>query len=209
MANKLEGDFYATGNISCGGGILGVTRASLAQEALAAYVIRPGDWRTHDALHALLPGTPATDDLGIASGTFGTDFPYVWAGDQKNNGASNNRRAAVLLRLPPEYVAGQPVRLRFKAGMKTTVASVAATLDVEVYKNGQDLLVDGADLYSGAALTINSTTLADKDFELNASGLQPGDELLARVTIAVNDSGTLTAVDAVIADAALLLSIKG
>ena len=206
--NEIPGHLHVGGHVRAAGGFKSIDRGDLNQEELAKYVIDPPNWRVHDS-GALLPTTPAADDLGLVLGTFGTDVPTIQTEDLKAAGATNNR-ARTTLWLPPEYVAQQSVRLRFSAGMLTTVADTSATLDVEVYESDTEAAVTGAgDLYSGAALDINSLTLADVDFELDASTLAPGDRLDVRITTAVNDAASGTAVKAVIAEAYLLCDIKG
>jgi hypothetical protein len=93
--------------------------------------------------------------------------------------------------------------------MKTTVAGTSATLDLEVYRSGKELVVSGSDLYPGAAQSINSTTLADKDFPLTATSLLPGDMLDIRLAIATVDGATGTAVIGVVGAVELLCGIKG
>ena len=155
-----------------------------------------------------LPGTPATDDLGLVGGTFGVATPSVRSEDLKTAGATN-KYARFLVQLPWEYAAAQAVRLRFMAGMITTVADNTATLDCEVYKLQDDPdNAIGSDLVSTAATTINSTTFSNIDFTLNASGLSPGDILDVRVTAAVNDAATGTAVIAGITSAKLLADVR-
>jgi hypothetical protein len=202
---------YFLGVVRAAGGFQGVTRASLTQEDLTPYPLLPEEWRVHDALGTNLPNTPASDDLGIIAGTIGTDLPYVWAGDQKNNAGANTRYARRQFRLPPEYVAGGAIRLRMYAGMLTTIASAAATLDAQVFASDGAGGV-GSDICTTSAININTPAapnLADRDFTINPSGLIAGDVLDIRIAVTVNDTATATAVDAVIQHAALLLSIKG
>jgi hypothetical protein len=148
--------------------------------------------RVWDAFQTNLPGTPATDDLGLIGGTFGTNAPSIQTGDLKAAGATT-RYARFQVNLPPEYVAGQTVTLRFAAGMITTIADASATLDVECHLSDEDDTVS-ADLYVGAAQSINSLTFADKDFTITPATLSPGDMLDVRIAIAVNDAATGTAV---------------
>ena len=156
----------------------------------------------------LLPSAGLTDDLGIIEGTFTSATPSLQTEDLKTAGATNNY-ARVLVHLPWEYIAGQSITLRFKAGMITTVADTTATLDVEAYKlqdDPDDAI--GSDLVSTVATTINSTTFADIDFVVSPSGLSPGDILDVRITTAVNDGGGGTAVIAGITSAKLLCDVR-
>lgn len=181
---------------------------ALPQRDLQVYNVSLLHWRVWNAVATNLPAAAAADDLGLYGGTFGTDAFHISTGDVKNV-ASTLMYARGIVQLPPEYVAGQTVTLRFYAGCKTTVASVSATLDVEVFKHDGEGLVDGSDLYAGAALSINSTTFADKDFNLTATSLSPGDWLDIRIAIAANDSATGTAVDPSIGYIQVLCDTKG
>jgi hypothetical protein len=185
----------------------GYTRAKLTEDALQKFVVPFVDFRVWDAIATNLPGTSASDDLGLYGGTFGTDAPLIRTYDVKNAGAVT-LRTRVQVCLPAEYVASGDITLRFHAGMITTVASSTATIDVEAYAADKDGTL-GSDLCTTSATTINSLTFAAKDFVITGTGLNPGDWLDVRVTIAVNDSATATAVIAAIGSAELLCDIKG
>lgn len=182
----------------------GVTRSLLAQDNLAVYKIPVHWWRVWDAPQTNLPGTPATDDLGIIYNTFLTGFTTIETGDLKAAG-STTRRAYCEFPIPPEYVDAQSAVIRANAGMKTTVADTAATLDFEVVR----LAAPTTDLYAGAALDINNLVAADKDFALTTTALVRGDLLGIRLSVLVNDAATGTAVIGQLNSVALLLDIKG
>lgn len=183
-----------------------VQRGDLKLENLQVYDIPFERWRVHDAFGTLLPATPANDDLGLIGGTFGTAAPTIQTGDAK--AASVTRRARALIYLPPEYQAGESVSIRAYAGMKTTVADTSATIDFEVYSSDLDETVS-ADLCTTAAQSINSLTLANKDFVITPTNLAPGSILDVRMTIAIVDSATATAVIGLIGRVALLADIRG
>lgn len=205
----IPSDVIIQGNLSVYGDRLpSFDRSELTQDNLAVYPIPHVDWRVWDAMQTNLPGTPATDDLGLIGGTFATGVPSIQTGDLKNAGATT-RYARCQVQLPPEYVAGETVTLRVNAGMITTVASVSATIDFEVYKSGRGVLVSGSDICATAATSINSVTFGDKSFTITATTLNPGDVLDIRMAIAVNDSGTGTDVIGCAGEVALLLDIKG
>ena len=208
-AGKVTGDFDVTGNITRGGTHRpDIPRTNLQQEALVVYPIPWELWRVFDAFATLLPGTPATDDLGLVGGTFATDTPSLQTEDLKAAGATN-KRARCVLQVPAEYDPGATMKLRFSAGMLTAVADTTATLDVEVFLFDREGVVSGSDLITTAATTINSLTLADKDFTIDAGALSPGDQLDVRITIAVNDAAGGTAVKGIIGSAELLCDIRG
>lgn len=203
----IPGDLHVSGSLRVGGTLPTIPRSSLEQTVLAEYCIPWYAWRIWDAIQTNLPGTSSGDDLGLVGGTFGSASPSLQTADLKAAGATSVR-ARTMLWLPPEYEGGQTVQLRFHAGMLTTIADVAATIDAEAYKSNGEAGI-GSNLVTTAAITINSLTLADKTFTVDASGLLPGDWLDLRVTLAVNDSATATAVKGIIGEAFLLLDIKG
>lgn len=205
----IPNDVVINGSLRYSGGIVGgIPRSDMLQESLAAYQIPWTSWRVWNALGTNLPGTSSSDDLGLYGGTWGTNTPSIQTYDVKNVGATT-LYARTTIQLPAEYVAGQTVTLRFHAGMLTTIASVSATLDVEAYLSDSESLVSGSDLCATAATTINSVSLADKDFVITPATLSPGGVLDVRIAIAVNDSGTATVVAGLIGAATLLCDIQG
>lgn len=184
------------------------SRSELTQENLAVYPISPEKWRVWDALQTNLPGTGATDDLALIGGTWATGVPSIQTGDLKAAGATT-RRARMVFQLPPEYVAGETVTLRVNAGMITTVSDGTATIDFEVYKSDRGVLVSGSDICATVATTINSLSFADKSFTITATSLSPGDVLDIRMSIAIADAASATAVIGCAGEVALLLDIRG
>lgn len=210
LALSLVGDLVVSGNIRLGGTLSPALDKEniLALAELQPFPIPLTDFRVWDALQTLLPGTPATDDLALIGGTFGTATPSIRTEDLKAAGATN-KRARFLVQLPWEYAAGETITLRFKAGMITTVAGTTATLDAEAFKlqaDPDDAI--GSDLVTTAATTINSLTFADIDFVVNPSGLSPGDILDVRITMAINDGASATAVIGGLTSAKLLADVR-
>ena len=185
----------------------GWARSQIAQESLAQYPIPWTWWRVWDAYHTALPGTSATDDLGLIGGTFATASPTIQTSDLKAAGATT-RYARCTIPIPVEFDAATDMVLRFHAGMKTTVSDTTATLDVEAYKSDEEEGI-GADLVTTAATTINSLTLADIDFTVNAASLSAGDLLDVRIAVAINDGASGTAVIGLIGAAHLTCDIRG
>jgi len=211
MANptSLPGDLIVAGNIRLNGSLSpAVTKANiLAMAELQSFPIPLTDFRVFDAMASLLPSAGAADDLGLVGGTFGTATPSLRTQDCKT--LTNSNRARVLVQLPWEYVAGESITLRFKAGMITTVAGTTATLDCEAYllqADPDDAI--GSDLVATAAQTINSLTFADIDFVLTPTSLSPGDILDVRITTAIVDGATATAVIAGVTSAKLLVDVR-
>lgn len=183
-----------------------LTRGQIEQESLAVYPIPWESWRVHDAYSTLLPATSASDDLGLYAGTFGTNTPSIRTFDVKNTTSTLYARTTLIL--PVEYDAGETVQLRFYAGMLTTVASSSATIDAQLYESDSAAGVS-ADLVTTSAQSINSLMPAYKTFTVTPDNLVAGDMLDLRVTIAVVDSATATAVIGFFGAAALLLDIRG
>lgn len=167
-----------------------IARTLMTQET-GLYQLPLEAFRVWDAMQTNLPGTAATDDLAVVTGTLGTNAPMIQSSDAKNTTVTQYAR--LLMRLPPEYVSAQSVSLRLHAGMVTTVANGTATIDAQVYALDGDAAV-GADLCTTAATSINSLTFADKDFSITATSLEPGSVLDIRLAIAITDSATGTAV---------------
>jgi hypothetical protein len=184
----------------------GIERGKLAQETLK-YNIPLEGLRVHDAYQTNIPTTAASDDLGLIIGTFGTDAVVVQTSDSK--ATSTTQRARFNFRLPENYVNGQPLSVAALAGMKTTVSDATATIDFEVYAKNESTGLVGSDLVTTAATTINSLTASAKEFTITPTGLLAGNELDIRVTIAITDAATATAVIGRIMKLYMLLSVKG
>lgn len=207
---SLPGDLIVAGSIRLNGSLTpAIAKANiLALAELQPFPIPLTDFRVWDAMQTVLPGTPATDDLGLVGGTFGTATPSIRTEDLKAAGATN-KRARVLVQLPWEYESGQSISLRFVAGMITTVSDTTATLDVEAYKlqsDPDDAI--GSDLVSTAATSMNSLTFTNIDFVVTPTGLSPGDILDVRITMAINDGATATAVIGGITAVKLLADVR-
>ena len=205
--SSFSGNVTVQGDLTVRGDIHPVlARDRLEQNSGQIYVQKLTDLRVVDALHTNLPGTAAGDDLELTGGTFGTNSPTVQTGDVASS--NTTRYARMLMELPPEYVAGETVTIRCFAGMKTTISDTTATIDIECYESDKEEGI-GSDLCVTSAISINSLTFANADFTITATALSPGDVLDVRVTIAVNDGATGTAVIGVLGSLELLLDIKG
>lgn len=190
-------------------GVSEQTRATiLAQDANTRFPVLMTDFRVHDAMQTVLPGTAASDDLALIGTAFGTTPPLITAGDCKALGATT-RRARVIVPVPECYDAAQTLTFILLAGMQTTVADTTCTVDIECYEISKTAIGISADLCTTSATTINSLTLADKTFTITATTLAPGDLLDVRVSIACNDAATGTAVTPTIAGFDLVCDIRG
>jgi hypothetical protein len=197
-------DFTSAQSLLIADGAL--ARSKLAESSLNPYVIELTGLRVWDDLAALLPGTAASDDLGIIEGSFGTDAPTVQTSDAKATTVTQYARFIFALR--DEYLDGQNITLRVRAGMITTVSDGTATVDAVVYCHDEDGAVS-ADLCTTAATTINSLTKANVDFTITSTSRTAGDLLDVRLAIAITDSATGTAVIGEISSVKVLRDIKG
>jgi hypothetical protein len=207
MPTVFTDDVVFQGTVTITGTPPAIERTELVQENNARFKINPMDWRVWNALATNLPGTAASDDLGIYGDTFGTNSPAIQTGDLKNAGATT-RYARCSFSLPHNYVTGETVTIRAHAGMVTTIASASATVDFEVYRSDDEFGI-GSDICATAAQSINSLTDADKDFIITAATLAPGDTLDIRMAVAVSDTATGTAVIGSIGAVTVLLDCKG
>lgn len=209
MATDLiQNDLKISGNLTVGGSRLpAFARSEFALESNSVYIVPWEAFRKYAAYDTNLPGTSSGSDLALVGGTFASNTPSIQTSDLKAAG-STTRYARYTFKLPPEYQAAEAVSVRCHAGMLTHIADTAATLNVEAYRSDRERGL-GSNLYAGAAVTINSLTLADKTFVLTASTLNPGDWLDIRLTVLVNDAANVTAVIGCISEVAMLLGIRG
>lgn len=163
--------------------------------------------RVWDAFQTSLPTTASSDDLGLIPGTWATDAITLQTSDAKNTTVT--QRARFVYRLPLNYASGNLINVVAWAGMRTTVANGTATIDFEAYKKNDSTGLVGSDLVTTAATTINSLTASEKSFVIDPTGLVSGDELDIRVTIAITDTATATAVIGRIMKLYMLPTVKG
>jgi hypothetical protein len=183
-----------------------IATTKLAQRVLAESIVPLTQARTWDAVATNLPASASSDDLGLVSGTFGTNPARITAGDVKALGPTT-RRLYMAIPIPANYEDGQTVQLQIRAKMETTVADVSCTIDAEAYVGSDGSL--SSDLVTTAAQSMNSLTAAAYTFTINATGVDPGDLLEVRLSIASNDAATATAVTPAIYSIALLCDTRG
>jgi hypothetical protein len=183
-----------------------IATTKLAQRVLAESIVPLTQARTWDAVATNLPAAATGDDLGLVSGTFGTNPARITAGDVKALGPTT-RRLYLAIPIPANYEDGQTIQLQIRAKMETTVADVSCTIDAEAYVGSDGSL--SSDLVTTAAQSINSLTAATYNFTINATGVDPGDLLEVRLSIASNDAATATAVTPAIYSIALLCDTRG
>jgi len=183
-----------------------IDRTKLAQQTTQIFHIPLIDARVWDDVRAIVPATAANDDLGMITGTWGTDAPTLQTGDGK--ATTVTRRALLQFRLPANYVSAGTCVIRVRGGMVTTVSDTSASVDLEAYKADLDGGV-GSDLCQTANTTINSLSKVNVDFTIDGSGLVAGDLLYLRVTVAITDGATGTAVIGELSDFQARLTTQG
>jgi hypothetical protein len=154
---------------------------------------------------AVSAGLPATDDgtsPGLVNGTYLTSNPVVQTGDLKT--LNTTRTARFQFAVPRDYVAGGAITLRLNAGMVTTVADTAATIAVNCVRTAAPT----TDINATTAISINSLTAADCNFTITPTNVVAGDLLDVKITLAVNDGASGTAVIAALNSIKFLLTQK-
>ena len=182
-----------------------IATTKIAQRVLAESVIPLTNLRVWDAVASILPSAAAADDLGLVTGTWGTNPVRVTAGDVK--ASSSTRRLYFAVPIPANYEDGQTIQVRIRAKMETTVADTSCTIDLEAYIGTSGTL--GSDFVTTAAQSMNSLTAASYDFTINPTGVDPGDLIECRLSIAYNDAATATAVTPAVYKIALLCDTRG
>lgn len=148
--------------------------------------LNPEGWRVWDAMQTNLPGTAASDDLGLSTGTFGSATNFLAGVDY--GGTSTTAYARRTLAVPTDYVAGTSLSLLLDAVM-VVVSDNSASVDVEVFPtvNGDNTI--GSDICATAAQSVNSATQATKTFSLTGTDLTGGVLLDIRLKHTGTDAG--------------------
>ena len=183
-----------------------VLKTYIEESSLASFPLALTELRVWDDLALLLPGTAATDDLGIIEGTWGAEAPTVQSADAKATTVTQYARFRIAV--PQSYKDGQDIKLRLSAGMITTVANGTATVNVECYKDDESGGVS-ANLCTTGEQSINNLAKADKDFIITATSVVTGDVLDFRITVAITDAATGTAVIGEISRIEPLFDVRG
>ena len=186
-----------------------IDTGQIAERALQEFVIDLALGRVHDGVGGFLPTAGATDDLGLVGGVLGTTAPSLQTEDLKAQGVTSNF-ARFQVTLPPNYVAGESVKIRVVGGMITTIADTTAFADIECYENEEDN-TESVDLCTTAETTINALIASPTtvDFTITAATLSPGSVLDVRVATVVTDGAESTAVIGCITKLALLCNTQG
>jgi hypothetical protein len=177
----------------------------MAQRVLAEYVVPVHAFRVWDAVASNPVSAAASDDLGLVTGTWGTNPVRITAGDLKAVGATT-RRIYFSIPVPPNFENGQTIQIRANAKMETTIADTTCTIDFEAYAGSSGS--PGSDLVTTSATSMNSLTASNYDFTVTGSSLA-GKLLECRMSIACNDAATGTAVTPAVYKVSLLCDTRG
>lgn len=191
--------YVALGTMQSG---LSIARSVLVEDALQPYDVMP-----------VLKGADGAD-LALSE-TAGDFFKNIGTNQDLIDGEAtvNETEASIgifTFTLPPEYVAGGDIKIRAAAGVVLAgdAALTSATIDFEAYKQATDGTV-GSDLVATAATAI-TTTIANKDFTVTATGLVAGDKLNIKMTTSVvEEAGGTGAANSRITRLQMLCDIKG
>lgn len=181
------GDMSVIGRVTATSGFSGPNvRTDRVTETDLEFELPIQAFRVWDAYQTLL-GTGAADDMGIITGTFGSGTPYLSSGELNASGALT-RYARLMFQIPYHFVGAQDFRLRLVAGMVTSVASVSATIDAEIRVSNGIGGINGSDIVTTSATSVNTVGATTNDFLCTGSGLERGQMLDLRITSATNSA---------------------
>lgn len=212
---SLSGTMGFSGEITIGEGTVSnsgiatnadIARSKLAQDALRPYTIPIHAFRVWDAMQTILPNPAANDDMGLITGTPGTDVPTLQSVDF--GGTTTDEKCAFEFCLPAEYDAANTITLRIRAAMLTTVSDGTATIDAQCYKSDRDG-VASADLVATAAQSMKTLTPANYDFTVTPTGLAAGDRLVFVLAFGGSDTGDAGVMISEISQVEVLLDVRG
>lgn len=185
---------------------MSVARSGIVQDDAKGYVV-PLDSLKVTGTGALLGSTAGTPSgaLGLTVGTFGSASPKL-AGEAASGNTKTNK-ARFLFPLPAEYVAGETVTVRVRCKETVGAATVSTSIDVEAYKCDKDGGI-GSDLCATAAQDV-TTSFGNKDFDITAASLNPGDVLDIQLTAVTTDTGGSVGTIINITNVEVLLDVKG
>ena len=173
----------------------------LDEEPIAIPFTRLRIW---DNLAAGLPATPATDDIGIVHGTYGTDAPVLQTANGGTGGITAYAR--LLLECGTDWIEGETLKIRARAIMDTAVADTSCYLDMEGFVPDTDGSV-GSDICATSQQDMNSLTRANYDFEFTTTNMTHGEQIDIRISIAITDAATGTVIGE-ISDLRLLRDVR-
>lgn len=201
---RFDGDVEITGALRVSGTYTGpINRSNLITDSTAIYELPLTSFRVHDAYQTNLPGTALIDDLGLTSGTYGTDVPTMRSEDLNGDGTAASY-ARTSFTLPPEYLSGGTITLRIYADTQAGAASVDAQAFL-ASKTG--IAISGSDLVTTAATAV-TTTFGAKEFTITPTSRVAGDTLDIRLAVIGTTSVTANTIVR-IPNIEMVLQVKG
>jgi hypothetical protein len=143
--------------------------------------------------------------MGLITGTPGTHSPTLKGVDF--GGGSTDEACMFQFAIPQSYDAAATVKVRVKAGMLTTVSDGTATIDCMCWADNGDGTVT-SDICATAAQSINSLTLANKDFTITSTNLVGGSMLNVKLVFGGSDVGDAGVMVPTITSVSMLIDIN-
>jgi hypothetical protein len=159
-----------------------LTRADLTEEALATYGIPVNQIMAADG--APLAVAETADDFFLSLET-----NYMELRGEEANNETETSVGYIQFILPPEYVSGGDVKIRFRCKLDGAGTDNSSTFDVEAYEMADGAV--GSDICATSQVSFAAkSTYYDKDFTITAAGLVAGDILVFKFTATVIESAS-------------------
>lgn len=180
-------------------------RTKLATDSAADYVLDvQSDVRNDDG--TILTASAAAGKFGITNGGHGVAGLKLSGEAAQNNTKTDYASAMVVL--PPEYVAGSAITVKFTAKYSGSgTAGGTKTVDCEAYKLAKAGTV-GSDICATAAQNFTSSSV-EYSFTVTPTGLVAGDKLQLFFTMALQETVNSSTVTGEISDIRVSMDIKG
>jgi len=132
-----------------------------------------------------LTGTEVADTFSIVPGGWGVGTLYL-LGEEAAGAETETSTLAFEYTLPPDYLAGQDVKVIAQAKYTKDADCSAFTIDCEIYELSDAGAATAILASSPEAL---ATAFADHTFTATATALLPGDRILAMIQTVVTNTG--------------------
>jgi len=179
-------------------------RSDLVEDALARYPVNVLDCRQADAGY---PPLPLVQTLSTFYVVFPAELNALSLRGYDITGDNEQSQLAFEFDLPVEYVSAGDVKLRLHARYAGSGTAGTKTIDAVAYVIGDDGAF-ASDLVATNAQTL-TTSWADYDFTVTATGLTAGKRLMVIVTTSLTESGESNPLHVEIGALSLLLDVKG
>jgi len=199
---QIKQDTTFTGTVTVPNGSF--TRAKLATEsAVSDVLLIPNAFRNDDG--SIIAAAASSGKMGITSGGHGTGGIKLVGEAAQNNTKTDYFITSFML--PPNYVAGSAITIKFTAKYSGSGTAGTKTLDMEAYKLAKAGTV-GSDLCSTTVQTITSSSV-EYSFTVTPTGLVAGDKVQIIGTLVVQETGNVSTLTGEVSDARACYDIKG